>query len=31
MDSFWTGYAWPTIIILIQIVAIVLPLLLAVA
>ena len=31
MDNFWTGYAWPTIIILIQIVAIVLPLLLAVA
>ncbi|MFO1188956.1 MAG: NADH-quinone oxidoreductase subunit NuoH [Alphaproteobacteria bacterium] len=28
---FWTGYAWPTLIILVQIVAIVLPLLIAVA
>jgi len=29
--AFWTGYAWPTLIILAQIVAIVLPLLIAVA
>ena len=31
MVDFWSSYAWPTVIILIQIVAIVLPLLLAVA
>jgi len=31
MDSFWTGYAWPTILIVLEIVAIVVPLLLMVA
>ncbi len=31
MDSFWQGYVWPTVIIVVQIVAIVLPLLLGVA
>src|SRR4030095_11677169 len=31
MDSFWSSYGWPTFIILVQIVAVVLPLLLAVA
>jgi NADH-quinone oxidoreductase subunit H len=31
MASFWTGYAWPTVIIVAQILAIVVPLLLAVA
>jgi NADH-quinone oxidoreductase subunit H len=31
MDSFWQGYAWPTIIIALEVIAIVLPLLLCVA
>ena len=31
MASFWSGYAWPTILIVLQIVALVLPLLVAVA
>jgi NADH-quinone oxidoreductase subunit H len=31
MDSFWTGYAWPAILIVLQILLIVVPLLLAVA
>lgn len=31
MAELWTGYAWPTIIIVLQIVAIIIPLLLGVA
>jgi NADH-quinone oxidoreductase subunit H len=31
MADFWTGYAWPTILIVLEILAIVVPLLLAVA
>ena len=31
MDSFWTGYAWPTMIIVLHILATVLPLMGAVA